>query len=328
MDQGSNQVKIQTVSRGASNEEQTQTVSRGASNAEQKKRGPVIQPTEFSGAGDWTTWLRKFQRLAELYSWETSEKLIWLEAKLSGQAARAFEVIDEDTKKDFDGVAEILTRRFEPESRQLLYQEKLFAYQRKRGEDWATVAENIKELAARAHPSSDGLAEGFALSRFLTLLEEDADLAVGVRRSAPKTLDEAVREATRLDSINQTVKKPKAVNPVEAAGTMAVSMQQVLNGISELKVSQEDNFSSIKGKLDNHEERLRCLEKATNSQADNGKRERGQRVSCFKCGRPGHIAKYCRGVKGVKNNYNYMCITMKRRSLGRIQHLEFSLSPQ
>ena len=236
------------------------------------------------------------QRLAELYSWETSEKLIWLEAKLSSQAARAFEVIDEDTKKDFDGVVEILTRRFEPESRQLLYQEKRFAYQRKGGEDWATVAENIKELAARAHPSSDGLAEGFALSRFLTLLEEDADLAVGVRRSAPKTLDEAVREATRLDSINQTVKKPKAVNPVEAAGTMAVSMQQVLNGISELKVSQEDNFSS-----------MRCLEKATNSQADNGKRERGQRVSCFKCGRPGHIAKYCRGVKGVNNNYNYHC---------------------
>ena len=103
------------------------------------------------------------------------------------------------------------------------------------------------------------------------------------------------------------MKKPKAVNPVEAAGTMAVSMQEVLNDISELKVSQEDTFSSIKGKLDNHEERLRCLEKATNSQTDNGKRERGQRVSCFKCGRPGHIAKYCRGVKGVNNNYNYHC---------------------
>ena len=94
---------------------------------------------------------------------------------------------------------------------------------------------------------------------------------------------------------------------MEAAGTMAVSTQQVLNGISELKVSQEDNFSSIKGKLDNHEERLRCLEKATNPQADNGKRERGQRVSCFKCGRPGQIAKYCRSVKGVNNNYNYHC---------------------
>ncbi|KAL5488507.1 hypothetical protein EMCRGX_G017449 [Ephydatia muelleri] len=105
--------------------------------------------------------------------------------------------------------------------RQLLYQEKLFGHQRKGGEDWAAVAENIKELAARAHPRSEDLAEGFALSRLLTLLQEDADLAVGVRRSAPKTLDDAVREATRLDSINQAVRKPKSVNPLEAAGTMA-----------------------------------------------------------------------------------------------------------
>ena len=60
-------------------------------------------------------------------------------------------------------------------------------------------------------------------------------------------------------------------------------------------------------------------EVSESAQADNGKRERGQRVSCFKCGRPGHIAKYFRGVKGV---------TVKRRGLGRTQHLEFSLSPQ
>lgn len=92
-----------------------------------------------------------------------------------------------------------------------------------------------------------------------------------MRRSAPKTLDEAVQEATRLDNTNQTVKKPKSVNPVQAADAVAVSMQQVLNGISELRVSQKENFSSLKGKLDDHEERLRCLEKATNSQAENGK---------------------------------------------------------
>ena len=85
-----------------------------------------------------------------------------------------------------------------------------------------------------------------------------------MRRSTPKTLDEAVWEATRLDSINQTVKKQKSVNPVQAADAMAVSMKQVLNGISEI--------FSFKGKLDDHKERLHCLEKATNS-AENGKQE-------------------------------------------------------
>ena len=68
-------------------------------------------------------------------------------------------------------------------------------------------------LLVPMHPSYENLTEGFTLSRFLTLLEEDADLAVGVRRSAPKTLDEAVREATRLDGINQTVEKAKKCQP-------------------------------------------------------------------------------------------------------------------
>ena len=66
---------------------------------EGSKRGPVIHPAEFSGSGDWTTWIRKFNRLAELYSWSDSEKLIWLESKLTGQAGRAFETLATNPKK-------------------------------------------------------------------------------------------------------------------------------------------------------------------------------------------------------------------------------------
>ena len=46
--------------------------------------------------------------------------------------------------------------------------------QRKKGEDWATVAENIKELATQAHPQSEDLASGFAMLRFLTILRSSA----------------------------------------------------------------------------------------------------------------------------------------------------------
>ena len=76
---------------------------------EGSKRGTVIPPVEFSGQGNWTTWIRKFNSLAELYSWSDSEKLIWLESKLTGQAGRAFETLDESAKKDFDVVVEALT---------------------------------------------------------------------------------------------------------------------------------------------------------------------------------------------------------------------------
>ena len=101
-----------------------------------EKRGPVAQPSEVSGAGDWHTWIRKFKSLAELYQWGDTEKLIWLDGKLTGQAVLTLETLDADTRKDFEATVEALMHRFEPESKRLVYQEKLWAYQWKTGLLW------------------------------------------------------------------------------------------------------------------------------------------------------------------------------------------------
>ena len=173
------------------------------------------------------------------------------QTKLSGPAARTFETTQEKILANPHTKIRTVRKSF------------LRTRGREAKTAWAIVAENIKELAACAHPSSEDLAEGFTLSRFLTLLEEDVGLAVVLCRNTPKKLDNAVQEVTRLDSMNQMVKKSKSVNPVQAGdvtSVIAVNMQQVLNGISELKISQEENVSSFKGKLNEHEERLCCLE--------------------------------------------------------------------
>ena len=104
-----------------SNQVETQTASHDGSNAEPKKRGPVAQPSEFSGGGDWITWIWKFKSLANLYKWDDEEKRIWLDCKLTGQAALTLETLDEETRNDFDATVEALTCRFEPESKRLVY---------------------------------------------------------------------------------------------------------------------------------------------------------------------------------------------------------------
>ena len=229
------------------------------------------------------------------YESKLHEKLIWIDFKLTGQAALTLETLDSDTRKDFEATVEALTHRFEPEAKRLVYQEKLWAYQRKKGEDWATVAENVKELATRAHPQSEDLASGFAMSRFLALLEEDSDLAIGVRRSGPKTLDEAVQEAIRLECINHAVHR-RSVHvsaPVNLdmglspqVADLAKSIQTLAEGIAGLKASQEQNFAAMKNSLSEHENRLRQLESANNGRAP-------RRQGCFRCGRHGHLAKNC-----------------------------------
>ena len=50
------------------------------SRAEVSKRGLVAQPTEFSGNEDWSTWIRKFMSLAELYQWDDAEGVASLQA--------------------------------------------------------------------------------------------------------------------------------------------------------------------------------------------------------------------------------------------------------
>ena len=76
-------------------------------------------------------------------------------------------------------------------------------------------------------------------------------------------------------------------------------LQQILKGIEDLKASQEQNFSSIRDQLDNHEERIRAIEKA--SAAGPGKKQMQQR-NCYRCGKLGHIARNCR-VGSVQGSY-------------------------
>ena len=56
---------------------------------------------------------------------------LFVDCKLTGQAALALETL---ARQDFEATVTALTERFEPEAKakRLLYQEKLFSYQKKK----------------------------------------------------------------------------------------------------------------------------------------------------------------------------------------------------
>lgn len=69
---------------------------------------------------------------------------------------------------------------FEPMAKQLVYQEKLLGYQRKKGIDWDIVMGNMKKLASRAHRDLEYIAQGLAMSKIFVMLEADRACYSGV----------------------------------------------------------------------------------------------------------------------------------------------------
>ena len=67
---------------------------------------------------------------------------------------------------------------FEPMAKQLVYQEKLLGYQRKKGIDWDIVMGNMKKLASHAH--RDYITQGLAMSKIFVMLEADRACYSGV----------------------------------------------------------------------------------------------------------------------------------------------------
>ena len=119
------------------------------------------------------------------------------------------------------------------------------------------------------------------MSRFLALLEEDCcNLAIGVRRSGPKTLNDAVQEVIWLECTNHAVHKRnvhvsapvninKGLSPQVA--DLAKCIQALAEGIAGLKTSQEQNFATMKSSLNEHENHQRQLESTNNGRAPENK---------------------------------------------------------
>ena len=103
-------------------------------------------------------------------------------------------------------------------------------------------------------------------------------VTIGVRKAAPKTLDDAIQEAIRLECIHKAIQKSMHKGLLKGTGGGTEETPLVLQGILELKTSQEQNFVVIRGKLDDHEAHLPSLEQIPQGGG------RSRQRHCFRCG--------------------------------------------
>ena len=132
--------------------------------------------------------------------WQDREKLLWLRVRLVGRAATAFRRVDDGARGSYTDCIEALKEQFDLHSKHELYLAELLAWKKRRSEDWAMFAEDLKLLVDKAYPElQDNAREQLALTHYLGQLEQP-QLAFSVKQRRPRTVDEVVRTTLEMES--------------------------------------------------------------------------------------------------------------------------------
>ena len=118
-------------------------------------------------------------------------------------------ILKEDEKLCFDDLEKALQSRIQPEQQKKIHKLTFNARRRKSGENIVDLATDLRQLAASAYQSKD--ASLIEEDQFIRALDTK-ELRVGVSQPDPKTLDEAVKLALRLESIHLTEKESETTN--------------------------------------------------------------------------------------------------------------------
>ena len=253
---------------------------------------PLVLPETYNGEGDWSGWAEHFESVAAVNGWKEPEKLLWLRVRLVGRAATAFKRVPDGARDSYVDCMAALKERFDPRSRRELYLAELMGRKKRRGEDWAAFAEDLKNLVDRAYPElHEDAREQLALTHYLGQLEQP-QLAFSVKQRRPRSVDEAVRATLEMESylvpkgraaqVAEEMTSPEPVAAVRDQDAVMALLQQVMH------------------RMDQFELRLAALQAgnklaqpATGQGSTRSNAKERSPVICHRCKQPGHLARGC-----------------------------------
>ena len=263
---------------------------------------PVVLPEPYNGEGSWTDWYEHFESVAAVNRWKNEEKLLWLWVRLIGRAATPFKRAPEPARGSFADCIEALRERFDPSSKRELYLAELLGRKKRRGEDWATFAEDLKTLVDKAYPElQDDAKEQLALTHYLGPLEQQ-QLAFSVKQRRPKSVDEAVSATLEMESYLV----PKGGRVAQVAGDLAPA--EPVAAVRDRQDAVMSLLQQVVQRMDQLEERVAAMQVGAKSPPPSAEPREYQRtgqgpsrsglkeggpVVCHRCKKEGHLARGC-----------------------------------
>ena len=127
---------------------------------------PTLLPDYYNGNDNFDTWVSHFECVSDINGWTEEEKLLWVRVSLKGRAHVAYNCFAHETRETYLAVKEALQERFEPSCKAEWYKLEFERHQKKAGDSWADLGDDLTLLARKAFPALGNKAQDhIALSK-------------------------------------------------------------------------------------------------------------------------------------------------------------------
>ena len=173
------------------------------------RRGKSHQITvkrTFSGDGTdiWSEFIRYFENVAELNEWDSDRKRKVLFTVLRGQAETYAYGLSESARCDWDNLTTALDARFGHKAMKESYVAEAKLRRKKETESFRDFGQAIEDLFRRAYPDNREHVQESSMKTFMDNCSVVEDFRLAVKRTHPKTLQDAVTAAMQEECIRLT----------------------------------------------------------------------------------------------------------------------------
>ena len=214
---------------------------------------------------EYERWLRKLNKHAELQRWSQRDKLLQFELLLTGKAERIYEVLPEESKKDYATATKALGERLKPAGRKALSSAQLLRRKQGTGETIDAFVQAFESLFEQSYGTQKGIDLAFRATLKRDLFVEGLSLKWQEKvLPTTETFSDALHQARSAEEQERQLAEMHKREPLR---TVPAAGSQPAPG----------------GKKDSR----------TNAQGKKGPARDRSQLRCFKCHATGHFSRAC-----------------------------------
>ena len=289
-----------------------------------RSRPTPMKPGKFDGTGSLESFLVQFEVCARHNKWTGADRVDYLRCSLEKAATQLLWDFGAQPSVTYEELVERLRQRYGTEGQAETFRAQLYYRRQRPEENLSDLLHEIRRLVVLAYPvPSNETTQIIAKDAFLEAMR-DRELSLKVREREPKNLDEAYRTALRLEAYQRTNdaddrrRQPNRVRGTQETDLSAQLQAQMDRFLNTQRDEQRKWQREMEKRMDEQFRVLRRSPPTTDEPSHEIRPERDRpgppenqrrEMTCFNCGRAGHIARNCRRDRRYQNRQNRQTAT-------------------